>query len=165
MKKLSVLFAAVVMLFSVGVNAQKVASMDVAAILSVMPEKKKADEQMDAYQSAKQVELQKLAQAAQTKLQAWQEDAAKQTPEVNKKREAELQVMQDDIQKKEAAARKDVADKSTVTYAPIEAKFGAAVDKVAKANGWEFILDSSSPGLVYKNGPDATALVKKELGL
>lgn len=165
MKKLSVLFAAVVMFLSVGVKAQKIASLDVAAVLTAMPEKKKADEQIDAYQGAKQAELQKLAVAAQTKMQGWQEDAAKQTAEVNKKREAEFQVIQQDLQKKEADARKDVAEKSNATYAPIEAKFNAAVDKVAKANGFEFILDSSSPGLVYKTGPDATAMVKKELGL
>lgn len=39
------------------------------------------------------------------------------------------------------------------------------VDKVAKANGWDFIFDSNTLGLIYKNGPDATPAVKKELGL
>lgn len=42
MKKLSVLFAAVMMFMSVGVaKAQKVASLNVAEVLSLMPEKKK----------------------------------------------------------------------------------------------------------------------------
>lgn len=165
MKKLSVLFAAVVMLFSVGMKAQKVASMDVAGVLSLMPEKKKADEQLDAYSKAKQAEMQKEAQPYQAIAQKYQEEAATQTAEVNKKREAELQKMQSELQTKAAAVQKDVADKTDATYAPIEAKFNAAVDKVAKANGWDFIFDANSPSLIYKAGPDATALVKKELGL
>ena len=45
MKKLSVLFAAVMMFMSFGVaKAQKIATVDVAAILNMMPEKIKADE-------------------------------------------------------------------------------------------------------------------------
>lgn len=165
MKKLSVLFAAVVMLLSVGVKAQKLASLDVAGVLNMMPDKKKADEQLDAYGKAKQAEMQKSAAASQAIFQKYQEDAAKQTPEVNKTREVELQKMQEDLQKKSAAAQKDVADKTDAAYAPIEAKFNAAVSKVAKANGWDFVLDANNPSVIYKGGPDATPMVKKELGL
>ncbi len=44
MKKLSVLFAAVMMFMSFGVaKAQKIATVDVAAIVNMMPEKIKAD--------------------------------------------------------------------------------------------------------------------------
>jgi outer membrane protein len=165
MKKLSVLFAALVMLVSVGIKAQKIASLDVATILNMMPEKKKADEQLDAYSKAKQAEIQKAGQASQAIFQKYQEEAPKQTAEVNKTREAELQKMQADLQEKSAAAQKEVQDKTTATFAPIEDKFNAAVSKVAKANGWDFVFDANNPSLIYKAGPDATALVKKELGL
>lgn len=44
MKKLSVLFAAVMMVVSVGMaKAQKIATLDVMGVLNAMPEKKKAD--------------------------------------------------------------------------------------------------------------------------
>lgn len=165
MKKLSVLFAALVMLVSVGVKAQKVASLDVAAVLSMMPEKKKADEQLNAYSQAKQAEFKKSADASQATFQKYQEEAPKQTAEVNKTREAELQKMQADLQTKSAATQKDISDKTDATFAPIEAKFNAAVSKVAVANGWDFIFDANNPSLIYKAGPDATPLVKKELGL
>jgi outer membrane protein len=165
MKKLSVLFAAIVMLLSVGVKAQKVASLDVASILNMMPEKKKADEQLDAYSKAKQVEIQKAGEASQAIFQKYQEEAPKQTAAVNKTREAELQKMSADLQLKQAAAQKDVQDKTTATFAPIEEKFNAAVSRAAKANGWDFVLDANNPSLIYKAGPDATPFVKKELGL
>ena len=86
MKKLSVLFAAFVMRLSVGVKAQKVASLDVASILNMMPEKKKADEQLDAYSKAKQAEMQKAGDASQAVFQKYQEEAPKQTAEVKKNR-------------------------------------------------------------------------------
>lgn len=165
MKKLSVLFAAFVMLLSVGVKAQKIASLDVAAILSIMPEKKKADEQLNAYSQAKQNEFKKAAEASQAIFQKYQEEAPKQSAEVNKAREAELQKMQADLQAKSAAVQKAISDKTDETFAPIEAKFNAAVAKVAKENGWDFVFDAGNPSLIYKGGPDATPLVKKELGL
>ncbi len=36
-----------------------------------------------------------------------------------------------------------------------------ATEKAAKANGWDFIFDSNTMGLIYKGGADATAAVKK----
>ena len=55
MKKISILFAAVVMFMSFGVaKAQKIATVDVDAILNIMPEKIKADEQLKAFSTAKQ---------------------------------------------------------------------------------------------------------------
>jgi outer membrane protein len=36
-----------------------------------------------------------------------------------------------------------------------------AVEKVSKANGYEFVMDANSPAFLYKAGADATAAVKK----
>lgn len=166
MKKLSVLFAAVVMLLSFGkAKAQKVASIDVAAILNAMPEKKKADDQLQALSTAKQNEIKKQAESAQALFTKYQAESAKQTAEVNKQREAELQKLQENLQQMSGAAQKDLADKTDAAYAPIEKKFNDALSRAAKANGWDFVFDSNNPALIYKGGADATAAVKKELGL
>lgn len=166
MKKLSVLFAAIMMLLSVGVaKAQKIASLDVAAILNAMPEKKKVDDQLQAFSTSKQAEIKKQADAAEALLKKYSEEAPKQTAEVNKAREAELQKLQEQIQQMAQAAQKDFAAKQEAAYAPVEKKFNDAVSKVAKANGWDFILDAASNTVIYKGGPDATDAVKKELGL
>ena len=166
MKKLSVLFAAVLMFLAVGVaKAQKIATMDVAAVLNAMPEKKKADQQLEAYTTAKQAEIKKQADAAQALYEKYAKEAPQQTAETNKAREAEMQKLGEDIQKKRDAAMKEFNTKQDAAYTPIEKKFNDAVTKVAKANGWDFIMDANSSAFVYKGGPDATALVKKELGL
>ena len=85
MKKLSVLFAAVMMFVAVGVaKAQKVASLDVASVLSVMPEKIKLDQQMKTLSDAKKAELEAqvqskiaIAKAAKDETMKWDEELAK----------------------------------------------------------------------------------------
>ncbi|WP_449400352.1 hypothetical protein [Chryseobacterium wanjuense] len=58
MKKLSVLFAAVMMVVSVGMaKAQKIATLDVIGVLNAMPEKKKADADLKAFLDTKQAEI------------------------------------------------------------------------------------------------------------
>ncbi|MDY3338099.1 OmpH family outer membrane protein [Riemerella anatipestifer] len=166
MKKLSVLFAAVMMFVSMGVaKAQKIATVDVEAILSMMPEKKKADEQLLSVFKAKQVEIQKQAQAWQEEVAAYQKAAATMTEAQRTAKEGELQKKQQNIQQMSEAAQKDYTEKQQAAYAPIDKKFMEATEKAAKANGWDFIFDSNTMGLIYKGGADATAAVKKELGL
>ncbi|ADQ82220.1 OmpH/Skp family outer membrane protein [Riemerella anatipestifer] len=166
MKKLSVLFAAVMMFVSMGTaKAQKVATVDVEAILSMMPEKKKADEQLLSVFKAKQAEIQKQAQAWQEEVAAYQKAAATMTEAQRTAKEGELQKKQQNIQQMSEAAQKDYTEKQQAAYAPIDKKFMEATEKAAKANGWDFIFDSNTMGLIYKGGADATAAVKKELGL
>lgn len=166
MKKLSVLFAAFMMVMSFGVaKAQKMATVDVTAILNMMPEKIKADEQLKAFSSSKQTELEKMATAFQTEVQKYQEGAAKLTPQQRQTKEAELTKTQQNIQQMQQTAQKDLAEKSDAAYGPIEKRLNDAITRAATANGWDFVFDSATSGLIYKSGPDATAAVKKELGL
>lgn len=166
MKKLSVLFAAVAMFVSMGVaKAQKSATLDVAAVLSLMPEKKKADADLKAFIDAKQGEIKKKGEAGQAKMKQYQEEAPKKTAEENKARETELMKLNEEIQQMNDKAMKDSQAKQDALYDPIEKKFNDAVAKVAKANSIDYVMDANSATFVYKNGPDITADVKKELGV
>jgi len=150
MKKLSVLFAAVMMVVSVGMaKAQKIATLDVAAILNAMPEKKKADTELNTFADTKQAEIKKKADAAQAKFQQYQTEAPKKTAEENTAREAEMKKLGEEIQQMQDKAQKDFLAKQTAAYDPIEKK----------------LMDSNSTGILYKAGPDATAAVKKELNI
>ena len=92
MKKLSVLFAAVMMLVTAGaVNAQKVASMDYEAVLAAMPETKKMTTDLDTFSKTKGDELQKQAEAFQKEVQQYQADGAKMTEAQRSAKEGELQ--------------------------------------------------------------------------
>lgn len=164
MKKLSVLFAAVMMLITAGaVNAQKVASMDYEAVLAAMPETKKMTTDLDTFSKTKGDELQKQAEAFQKEVQQYQADAAKLTEAQRTAKEGELQKKQQNLQQLQQTAQNDLAQRRDTAVKPIIDKLNNAVAKVAKANGFDFIIDSTA--LIYKGGPDATPLVKKELGL
>ncbi len=164
MKKLSVLFAAVMMLVTAGaVNAQKVASMDYEAVLAAMPETKKMTTDLDTFSKTKGDELQKQAEAFQKEVQQYQADGAKLTEAQRTAKEGELQKKQQNLQQLQQTAQNDLAQRRDAAVKPIIDKLNNAVAKVAKANGFDFIIDSTV--LIYKGGPDATPLVKKELGL
>ncbi|SHM86983.1 periplasmic chaperone for outer membrane proteins Skp [Chryseobacterium carnipullorum] len=166
MKKLSVLFAAVIMVVSVSMaKAQKLATVDLMGVLNAMPEKKKADTDIKAFLDAKQAEIKKKADAGQAKLKQYSEEAPKKTADENKAREAELQKIQEEIAQMQDKAQKDLQAKQDVAFGPIEKKLNDAIEKVAKTSGYEFIMDANSAALVYKSGADATAAVKKELGI
>ncbi len=166
MKKLSVLFAAAMMVVSVGMaKAQKIATLDVASILNAMPEKKKADTELTTFVNAKQAEIKKKAEAAQSKYALYQKEAPTKTEAENKARGEEMQKLQEEMAQMEEKMRKDATAKQDLLFEPIEKKLMDIVTKVAKANGYDYIMDANSTGLVYKAGPDATAAVKKELGL
>ncbi|AZI33806.1 OmpH family outer membrane protein [Kaistella carnis] len=164
MKKLSVLFAAVMMFATVGVaKAQKVASMDYETVLAAMPETKKMTTDLDTFSKTKGEELQKQAEAFQKEVQQYQAEGAKLTEAQRTAKESELQKKQQNLQQLQTTAQNDLAARRDAAVKPIIEKLNKAVDKVAKANGYEFIIDASA--LIYKSGPDATPAVKKELGL
>ena len=158
MKKLSVLFAAVMMFATVGVaKAQKVAMMDYEAVLAVMPETKKMTTELEAFSKTKE------ADAFQKEVQAYQAEGAKLTEAQRTSKEAELQKKQQSLQAIQQTAQNDLAQRRDAAVKPIVEKLNRAVEKVAKASGYDFIIDAGA--LIYKGGPDATPAVKKELGL
>lgn len=164
MKKLSVLFAAVMMVSAVGVaKAQKVASMEYEAVLAAMPETKKMTTDLDAFNKIKSDELNKQAGAFEKEVEQYKADAAKMTEAQREAKEGELRKKQQNLQQLQQTAQNDLAQKRDTAVKPIIDKINKAVEKVSKAAGYEFIIDSSA--LIYKAGPDATAAVKKELGL
>ena len=165
MKHLKVLLSAMVVLVaSITANAQKIATIDLNAVLSLMPEKKAADEKLEVFAKGKQAELQKQGEALQKEVAAYQQSAPKLT-EQRKAKEEELVKKQQNLQAFEQAAQKDLLERQNAEYAPIEKKFQDAINKAAVKNGWEFVVDGNSSIFLYKGGADATQAVKKELGL
>lgn len=164
MKKLSVLFAATMIFAATGIaKAQKMASMDYEAVLSVMPETKKMTTELDAFGKTKGDELGKQADAFQKEIDQYKAEGAKMTEAQRNAKETELQKKQMNLQQLQQTAQADLAQRRDSAVKPIIEKLNNAVAKVAKANGWDFVVDSTA--LIYKAGPDATPLVKKELGL
>ena len=118
---------------------------------------------LDTFSKTKGDELNKQAEAFQKEVQAYQAEGAKMTEAQRTAKESELQKKQQNLQQLQQTAQQDLASRRDTAVKPIIEKLNNAVNKVAKANGFDFIIDATA--LIYKGGPDATPLVKKELGL
>ena len=60
------------------------------------------------------------------------------------------------------AAQKEMEVKQGDLMKPIQEKVKLAIQKVGKAKGFQYIMDSR--GLLLSDGPNITADIKKELG-
>lgn len=164
MKKLSVLFAFVMMVVAVGTaKAQKIASLDYQEVLSLMPETKKVTTDLDTFSKSKEAELKKMGDSFQAEVQKYQTEGAKMTEAQRQAKEAELTKTQQNLQQVAVTAQQDLGKRRESLLKPVLDKLNAAIERAAKANGWDYIIDSSA--LIYKAGPDAAAAVKKELGI
>jgi outer membrane protein len=70
--------------------------------------------------------------------------------------------MEKRIQEYGQTAQKELQSKETELMKPIQEKIKAAIQKVGKAKGFQYILNSQD--LLLADGPNLTADVKKELG-
>ena len=92
-------------------------------------------------------------------------DAENQTDLTNQKRQQELQGMEQNIQQFRQTALQDVQKKQADLLRPLIEKARAAVEKVATAQGFDYVMDSSQgSSVLMSKGKDLMADVKTELG-
>lgn len=167
MKQLKTLFFAIVMFFGAqSVSAQtKVGHIDVSALMSTMPAMKAAETQLTKLKDSYDAEYKKLVTEYQTKAAQYQKEAETAGDVLNQTRSQEMQDMAGRIQKYQDDASKSLQDKSIELQKPIMEKAQAAIQKVARAKGIQYVLDSSmGSGVLLADGTDLLADVKKELG-
>lgn len=143
----------------------KVAHIDVSALISAMPEKKTADTQLEKIRTGFDNDYRAMVEEYQAKLKKYDAEAATVSDAVNETRTKEMQDMGQRIQQFQQSASKELQQKQEDIYKPIMEKSLAAIQKVAKAKGYQYVLDSSmGSGVLLAEGPDLLADVKKELG-
>jgi len=148
------------------VNAQsKVAHINVQQLLSDMPEMKAAQAELKKLQETYSAGIQDSMKELQNKLTQYQNEATSKTNEENEKRALELQGFEKNIEEARQAAMQEMQKKQQELFAPISEKAKAAIEKVAAAQGFDYVIDAS-PGLslIVANGKDLLPDVKKELG-
>src|SRR5690606_28796866 len=117
-----VLFAAGIMFASLGIKAQKIATLDMAVVLDAMPEKKKVDQQLVAFSTAKAAAIKEYEASAQVLYDKYTKEAAIQTSEVNQKREGAMRKLSEDLERMRYDAQIEFSQKQDAAYIPIEAK-------------------------------------------
>lgn len=168
MKQLRSLMIAAVLFIGMSqtVSAQaKVAHINVTELMSAMPEMKAANTQLENYGKTFDTEYKSMVAEYQTKIEKYDKEAASVSDAINETRSQEVQEMGQRIQQYQQSASKDMQKKQEEILKPILEKAKAAIQKVAKAKGYQYVLDSTvGSGVIVAEGPDLLADVKKELG-
>jgi outer membrane protein len=165
MRKLNVIIAFVVLVLGAvnTVNAQaKVAHVDTQEIMAKYPAMIDAQKQFEQVSKTYQKELQDMVAALEAKAKLYDQEAEGQTEAINETRVKEVQGMEKSIRDYQTNASKELEEKQKKMVEPLYEKVKAAISKVGKAKGFQYILDAGA--LLLADGPDLTGDVKKELG-
>jgi outer membrane protein len=131
-----------------------------------MPEMKAAQNQLEKLTKTYQADLQTMATELQNKMKQYQAEAATKTDDVNGQRAQEVQSMRDNVMKYEQNAQQEMAKRQEGLIKPIMEKARVAIQKVARAKGYQYVIDSTAgSGLILADGPNLLNDVKKELGM
>lgn len=148
-------------------NAQsKIAHIASQELVESMPAFKDAMTQLEKLQKTYDTEIKDMYTEAQKTMQRYEAEAATKTEEENQKRAMELQSTQRRIQEHGQNAQQDLQKKELDLLKPVYEKARTTIQKVARAKGYDYVLDSSNgSGVIMADGYNLMADVKKELGI
>ena len=165
MKRLkSLLIATVLFLGTIQtINAQaKTAHVDVNELISKMPAMLDAQKQLEKLSATYDADYKTMAEEYQNKIKKYDQEASTVTDVVNQTRQTEVQDLVKRITDYRENAQKELQKKESEMVKPLMDKVKAAIQKVGKAKGYQYILNATD--LLLADGPDLTADVKKDLG-
>lgn len=169
MKQLkTLLFAAILFIGATSFSdaQSKIAHINTNDLIAAMPEMKSAQAELDKLQKTYETEIRSMATELDTKIKQYQAEVDTKTEEENQTRAQEVQSIQESIRQYQGQAQQDLQTKEAGLMKPIFEKAKAAIDKVAKAQGFEYVLNSvEGSGVLVAKGKDLLPDVKKELGL
>ncbi len=169
MKKL-ILSAFLVTSFALGAMAQRYAIIDTRYILDKMPEYKMAQAQLDATAANWQKEIDTMQVGLNAMYRNFEAEQIMLSPELKKKREDELfnkEKAVRDLQRKRFGFEGDLFAERQKLIKPIQDKVYTAIQKLAVARSYDFILDKSEGITVIFADPklDKSEDVLRELGV
>lgn len=163
----TLLFAAILFVgtTSLATAQSKVAHINTTDLVQAMPEMKSAQAEIEKLSKTYDAEYKTMVTELQNKVTQYRAEVETKTEEENNKRAQEVQQIEQSIRQYQAQAQEDLSKKEAALLKPIFEKAKAAIDKVAKARGFEYVLDSTQGGgVLVAAGADLMADVKKELG-
>lgn len=165
MKKIVVIIAALV--FAAPVFAQqKFGHIDSAALMELMPEKAKAEQELEAFAKEFQGALEAMAKEYEAKVGAFQQGEKDMIKTVRDTKVREIADLERRIQEFQQQAQEEIQGKEQELLTPIIDKARKAIDEVAVEKGYTYIFDSSVGVLLYaKDTEDVMADVKAKLKL
>lgn len=169
MKKVLKLTLALAMMMSASsLFAQKFGRIDTSAILVAMPETKEMQSSMETFVASLRETLETMQVEYNNKVQEFQKNLNTWSEAISQVKQKDLVDLQGRIEEYQRAAAQDIQNKEIELRNPIIEKAKAAIDKVAAANGYLAVFDTSMGSLAYFDEAaltDIAPLVRAELGI
>jgi len=165
MKQLKTLLIAAVLFVGATqmVNAQaKTAHIDISELMTKMPAYLDAQKQLEKLSQTYDADFKIMVDEYQARLKKYEQEAETVSAKINEERAKEVQDMEKRIRDFRETAQKELQTKEGDLMKPIEERVKAAIQKVGKAKGFQYVFNAA--GLLLADGPDLTVDVKKELG-
>ncbi|MFI2741101.1 OmpH family outer membrane protein [Zhouia sp. PK063] len=166
-KTLVIAFALVVGASSFA-NAQskEVAHINVQDLIQAMPDYKTAQAELQKKEQSYQADIKSSTDELQNKITLYRNEAPTKTEAENEKRAQEVDGLRNNLMQAQQMAQQEMQKKQVELIQPIMEKARTSIQKVARAQGFKYVLDSSpGSGVILADGKDLMPDVKKDLGM
>ena len=166
MKKLLILIAVILGVSTV--SAQKFARINLQDVVMAMPEFEEMQKNLEAFGKDLQEQMEQIQVEFNNKLADFQKNQNTMAASIKQMKQQELEQLQQRFSEFQQIAQQDFQKKEGELLEPVQKKAQDAVNKIAKANGYLAVFNTSIPSLVYFDEAqltDIASLVKKELGI
>ena len=162
MKKMILMFALALPMFS---SAQKIGHVSSQEIMAIMPETKKMAERLDSLQGVYETQLANMQEEFNKKLTEFQQQQATMTENVRQFRQQELAEMEQRTQMFYQTVQKELQTKQVEFLQPVQTKLLEAINKVGAAQGCTYVMDKAGMLYIAPDALDLTSAVKAVLGI
>ena len=139
--------------------------IDSNKILTEMPQTDSLQKELKNYADYLDQQMQTMGQEYQKKVQDYQQNVAGMSDLIRQTKEKEITDLQQRIQAFQSSADQDLQKKQQELFSPLIQRVKDAITAVGKENGYNYIMDVGTGAVVYYEGDDVSALVKKKLGV
>ncbi len=143
----------------------KVGAVDVEFILSKMPELTTVQTELETYGKQLDIDLNKKVDEYKKLVEEYKQGEAAFTEEQKKEKQAALINLDKDIQKFQQNGSKLMDIKQTEALKPLYKKIGEALDKVAKAQNFTQVMQTTQDLVYLDPAYDLTVPILLELGI
>lgn len=137
-------------------------------LLNLMPERDSALVKLQKFGAELDETIQEMQQELQTKYNTYQQKQATWTAAVLEAKSREITEINTRLEQFNQTAQQDYQEMYQTLFQPVQAKAIAAINKVAKDQGFTYVFDLSVQSIAYYDtnvSVDLLPLVKAELGI
>ena len=167
MKKL--ITSCLVAVFAITAHAQKFALLDMEYVLSNVPAYERANEQLNQVSKKWQAEVEALNTEAATMYKNYQNEVVFLSQEQKKKKQEAIMTKEKqaaDLKRKYFGPEGELFKKREALMKPIQDRVWAAMKELARAQGYQLIIDRTSSKIVYADPAlDVSETLVAKLGL